>query len=198
MKMATKYKPELCASKDKSRPVLSEPHLSVEAGRVYATNGHMLCSLPVELDSTDTSGELARAALVVMRKSAAHPDNQDRTMGAIAAGAQFVEVGTQRHKRQSMGIFPDVAVVVPAADRPGSRYVCFNAGYLLKMAKAIGAASDIVILEVPVGSLEAMRVWAGESGSDVEAIAPGAAMGVLMPCMLGDGLRERNARAGLG
>lgn len=60
--------PELVASRDLSRPVLTTVHLNAEASEVWVTDSYMAARFPVELDESDTSGPIPIEALKAMRK----------------------------------------------------------------------------------------------------------------------------------
>lgn len=60
--------PELVASKDESRPVLSKVHLNVEASEVWVCDSYMAARFPVDLDEGDTSGPIPVEALKAARK----------------------------------------------------------------------------------------------------------------------------------
>jgi hypothetical protein len=65
---SSKAQPELVASRDTSRPMLTKVHLDTEAGEVWVTDSYKAARFPVEVEEGDTSGPIPVEALKASRK----------------------------------------------------------------------------------------------------------------------------------
>jgi hypothetical protein len=140
--------PELIASKDQSRPVLTYVHLDVENSRVVVTDSYMLAVFPVDLDEGDTTGPIPLDALKASRK----PPNKYADSRILVNGdARVVQVAADgvagepyltvpRHTGEYQ--FPDVDRLIPDDDKLATFEIAFNAELLAKLAKGMG--TDVV------------------------------------------------------
>ena len=143
--------PELVASKEQHRPVLTNVHLDVDKGQVVATDSYMLARFPVELDEGDTSGPIPVDALKASRK----PPLKLRT------GEDGVSIRANRNVEVVQGEAPylsvprgDVDYTFPNADSLFPAVLAdftigLNAAKLAQLAKALG--SDEVVLQFTAG-----------------------------------------------
>lgn len=144
MKFDLKHKPELFASKDETRPHLTQCHLDVEAAKLVATDGHRLIVLPVEVDEHDHTGWVSAEALEAARKAERKRRGTHATIaanGALATGADGTGPTFPRRTQEEAGPFPPYQHVVGV---PTTRYVvdfAVNASYLAEAAKAMGSDS---------------------------------------------------------
>lgn len=175
MKFSAKCKPELCASKDETRPHINRVELDVANKKMVATDGHRMVVIPVETDDHDTSGPISSAALDAARKHAKKTggDAEIKSNGAlVVAGATF-------DRDKNAMAFPPWKMVVP---KRAPITIRLNAKYLLEIAKAIGSKDDLVALAI-TGDLDPILVYAN-NGATNERYLDGEndAFGVLMPC----------------
>jgi DNA polymerase III sliding clamp (beta) subunit (PCNA family) len=170
MKFDAKYKPELCASKDYTRPMLAHVELDVEHKRMLATDGHRLVVVPVTIEDHDASGPISKEALVASRKATKNT-NGDAWIKANGSLAVYGATLDRPAARQ----FPPVEQVIPK-DRKAT--ISFSAKYLKEIADALGSKDGVVTLGID-GDDEPIMVWEGKGkGSDGDPFA------VLMPCRL--------------
>lgn len=137
--------PELVASKDKTRPVLSKVHLNVEKSRVEVTDSYILAVFPVELDEGDTSGPIPVDALKASRKMALdHGRNKfDSKIKCNSKVEVFVEDSepfngpyytTDRDENDYT--FPQCDCLFPENVAPFE--IGLNIGLLTRLAKSMG------------------------------------------------------------
>ena len=170
MKFDPKYKPELCASKDETRPNMCHVELDVKEKRMVATNGHCMVVVPVTVEEHDTSGPISKDALVAARKLAKNTNGDAciKANGSLAVhGATF--------DRPEARQFPPVDQVIPP-DRKAT--ISFSAKYLKEIADALGSKDGVVTLAID-GDCDAITVWSGISKG-----AKGDPFAVLMPCRM--------------
>lgn len=139
-KSEKKVQPELVASKDVARPVLTKVHLNVEQSVVEVTDSYMLARFPVELDEGDTSGPIPVDALKASRKA---PIRGHSTRIALNGDAECImdsggiESTYATFSRESAGYtFPNCAQLIP--ENLSDFEIGIDAGKLLKLAKAMG------------------------------------------------------------
>jgi len=177
MKIAKKYRPELVASKDKTREVLQEPYLL--GGWLAATNGRSLVAVRVERDAHDVDGFVPVEALKAARKVRTRetfPDAEIRLNGAaeVAEGPTF--------PRSDAGTFPNWGCLVPGKKRrPREVTIKLDAHLLYDLARALGSDGPVTI-RVVVGP----DMGADERGEHmpvmrVDAGDPARAFGLLVP-----------------
>lgn len=161
MRIEKKYKLEKVVSKD--RPSLSI--IKRIGDRLLATNGHVLASVPIEVEEADTADGVSPEALIAARK-ASHTFDAPLALGetqAIPGGQTFPKVDASS--------FPDVERVTKTARESYKIIrVGINAKSLHALADALG--DEIVELEI-------------SSPSEPIFVRPiGDAFGVIMPCTI--------------
>jgi hypothetical protein len=171
MRLDTKYKPELCVSKDGTRPNLAACHLAVEDSRIVATDGHMLVSLPCEL-AGDTEGPISKEALVAARKFAKKTKQEMLHVGAN--GKYTLEDGSVLPRTEAPD-FPPYKQVIPSYEEEETLTFGINAELLATLQKALGADGVRVTVKIPRKGEHMMDPILVENASDREAI------GVVMP-----------------
>ena len=114
---------------------IQNPYLDCEAGRIYATNGHYIVSLPAEDIENDTSGVLPVDAIKAARKS--------KTANISANGS--VDVGGISFPRREEK-FPDVTSILKRPENLTAP-VKINAKYLALVAAAMAEKDPVVTLE---------------------------------------------------
>tara|TARA_B100000686_G_scaffold167089_1_gene174571 strand:- start:76 stop:564 length:489 start_codon:yes stop_codon:yes gene_type:complete len=117
------------------RPSLQNPYLDCEAGRIYASNGHYIVSLPAEDIESDTSGVLPVDAIKAARKS--------KTANISANGS--VDVGGISFPRKEEK-YPDVTSILKRPENLTAP-VKINAKYLALVAAAMAEKNPVVTLE---------------------------------------------------
>jgi hypothetical protein len=117
------------------RSSLQNPYLDCEAGRIYASNGHYIVSLPAEDIENDTSGVLPVDAIKAARKS--------KTANISANGS--VDVGGISFPRQAE-TYPDVTSILKRPENLTAP-VKINAKYLALVAAAMAEKNPVVTLE---------------------------------------------------
>lgn len=169
MRIAKRFKVELCASDDDDRKRLAQPYLDTKHECLAATNGHMLVVAPVELCDNDRSGPISCTALRFARNQ--RTDIVDPDISMVATGkALNLKDGTSFPRADTE--FPPYREVIPDKDRPNTRKVAFNAQYLWELCQAMGGADDPhVIITIGAEPRDPILV----ERDDTEAI------GVLMP-----------------
>lgn len=142
-KSTRKLQPELVASKDASRPVLTRVHLNAEQSVVEVTDSYMLARFPVELDEGDTSGPIPVDALKAARK----PPNKYRDVSiALNGNAEVRQYGENPAEPDTPYLtvprdvepyqFPDTLRLIP--ENLSEFEIGLDAGLLYRLAKAMG------------------------------------------------------------
>jgi hypothetical protein len=93
MKMDPKFKPQLCTADPKDRLDLSAPWLDAKARRVVATDGHMLISIPVEVEESEESryvGEMPAPLGRFVKWRKALPRVKPREKGTATIGLSAI------------------------------------------------------------------------------------------------------------
>lgn len=154
MKIQTKFRPELVASKDSKRMAISEPYLCEHEGKpvLVATDGKRLCIFPVEKSDGDTNGAVSGEALKIARSK-----RMDKRQS-------FIEVQTTEKThvlengwilpRENGYVFPNWKTVLP--EKPITRKVCLNAKLLWEMCQAMGC--DCIVIELSESDTDPIRV----------------------------------------
>ena len=150
-----RHKPEVCASKDVTRANLAQPWIIPNVGRMYATDGYMLVSIPAPVDMDVGPGEcrtgpVSGELLKVGRK--AHP----KGAGPMYLSGDRAKLGSVTMPEiDPTGInFPDVDQVIPKflPGEEGTISVPLDVGLLKKICEAIG--DEKVILTFKVSDLD--------------------------------------------
>lgn len=141
-KSSSKVQPELVASKDESRPVLTMVHLNAEDSVVEVTDSYMLARFPVELDEGDTSGPIPVDALKASRKPPLKfKSTSIRCNSHVEVRHEFGEHASDPYvtlPRESGDYqFPNTRQLIP--DTLSEFEIGLDAGLLLKLAKAMGS-----------------------------------------------------------
>jgi len=129
-----KQKPEICCSKDQTRPHLCAAYLDVDRKTLVSTDGHRLITVPVEVDEGDTSGPIPPQALADAR----------RYGGTIKANGAAVLSNGATFERPDVQFPPYGAVIESKPQYPIS--ISFNAKYLAEIAKALDAQKGQVTI----------------------------------------------------
>src|ERR1043165_2378632 len=142
--------PERAASGDAARPVLEDPYLDAEAGRLVATDSYILVSLPVELDEGDVSGWVPAEALKAARKTRYANDDLRRIFLSENKAVVDTPAGSSAFIRiNDRGEFPKWQQLVPPTEgREGEVLISLNAEKLLQAAMAIGTA-EVTLRIIP-------------------------------------------------
>ncbi len=141
MKINKRFKPELCVSKDPERFQLHDPYLDVKEGRLFATDGAMLVSLPVETDVDERSRYIAAPLCKVARQLG------DKLALAEIVGDEIRPSGVLWPLEDMGKKFPPVTEVIPKfrPGDPGTITIGIDARRLRKLADAIGAEGQVWI-----------------------------------------------------
>lgn len=140
------------ASKDESRPALTGAWLDTAAGELRVTDSYIAARIPVSLDAGDADGWLTADTLERSRKrdgggiaANGRADVYDATYVTDDPPAEQVErLTVASFPRPNLGTPPNLPQLWPE-DRTGFR-VGINAGFLKRVADAIGAADGVVEL----------------------------------------------------
>lgn len=182
------HKIEACCSKDPDRANLTAPWADPKVGRVYATDGHMLASIPAPVDMDGcpeipaTAGHISPALLKQGRKEA----KRAPTMGLSGDRSTLLGVTI---KPADGGAFPDVSQVLPRfkVGDAGTTSVCFDVALLRRVCEAIDSETVILTFQpstdpVPKGP---DRIPGQPDGviliTKAKRDGPGDAFGLLMP-----------------
>jgi len=141
VKFDAKYKPELAASDDQTRPHLANVYLDAKNKRLVGTNGHVLVSVPVQSDGgevsadhpDDTSGFVSKEALKAARESGD---------GIVRANSHLYTSDDRSFPRPDGDgcTFPPYAKVIPEKE-DSDIVIGVSAKYLVEIAKALGYGS---------------------------------------------------------
>lgn len=191
------FMPELVASGDISRPVLTTVHLNVETSAIEVTDSYMLARFPVELDEGDTSGPIPVEALKASRKPPIKLRDAGTSIRAnshvevrMAFGDEASEPYVTLPRESSEYRFPNIDQLLP--DNLSEFEIGLDASKLAKLAKAMG--SDVVRLRFTQGravlgqdeptyapsNLRPIVVYPGNLSADDE----NSPRGLLMPVRL--------------
>lgn len=155
MKIKKSYKLEEACSTDATRGKICEPWIETNGEsakfvtgigpRAIATDGRILAVVPVELQHEDRGERIAIKALKESRKAGGskveHAFISLETSHSIAAGGAQYPV-TQHTP-------PHMANILPGENRaPAIARIRLDASLLLRLAKALGANHDRVLLEI--------------------------------------------------
>lgn len=176
MKVRKTYRPEVLCCKDKKFHNLSDPYLNAAEGRLLATNGHALVSLPVETEKNERSRYVGRNLLKVGRALAG------KVIDFEIEEDEIKGPGVLWPSEQMGRSFPDVAGVMPTFKRgdKGTITLTLNARLLLQVAIAMG--HELVAITAPI-----TRAKDGHSGALLVHPVDSAAeeLGLLMPIGMG-------------
>lgn len=178
MRFDSKYKPELCASKDLTRENLLFVELDVKEQALLATDGHRLIKVPCIPEDGDVTGPVTADALKAARKAA--KVRRSAFADLKANGALTLPDGTSLPRPGSRQ-FPPWQEAIPRTE--GRRQIAFNAKYLKEIADALGSDDGIVVLSIGEDARDPLLVYAfGEN--QLAADGPLDPFAVLMPCGL--------------
>lgn len=165
MKLPKNIKPELVASKDKARFPIAETFL--RQGRLLATNGAALVSIPVQTDDNDHDGYISTDVLKLARKAG---------QCSVNGVAKIGEVTMPRSKLEKETQFPKFDAVLPNFEGKKAVKIALNAALLARMAESWGS-EGVVIEFVEDSGIMVRPTSAGHYDREYE---PGA-FGVIMP-----------------
>ena len=173
MKYDANYRPELCLSKDHTRTNICYAHLDTAAKRLFATQGNMIVSIPVEVAREDITGGIGRENLVAAYKGKGKGKNTEIQIDAST---------TVKHNG-----FPEYFhKVIPEyrIGTPGTISLSFDPKLLKALADAMG--THAIVLTVPIEDSLTQPIVV-QNGCDLTS--PGVpkeqqAVGVLMPMSL--------------
>lgn len=162
-----KYQPELCASKDETRPHICHVEYDMEAKRLVATDGHRMVVIPCTPEDGEASGIITADALKAARKvdkkrhAARVHANGALVTGQASDGPTFV-----RPSRDTA--FPPWKQVMPKWKHgtEGTLTIGVNARYIADAAKALGADNVWLTVKLPEpgkAMLDPILVTTGES-----------------------------------
>ena len=157
----------LSASTDAYRPHLNGVYLDAEKGRLVATNGTMLASVPCEVEHGDEAGILPADAIKAARKVAGAKGEP-----GIACNGSAAVHGGASYPRDKDVQFPPYEKVVPAPSPEDEVVIGLDAALLLKLAKSLGSKGHVRLTIRKDDPLHPIRVEP-TSGED--------AFGILMP-----------------
>src|SRR6185369_16327610 len=142
MRIDPRYRPELCVSEDETRYQIMDPFFDAAAGKVVATNGHMMILLPATTEEGEASGyvepaggsDVAERLRDFAREQARAARRLARDVAELLGPPKIVPAADDRR-------FPDWKFVLPKFQEgdPGTVSVALSAAYLASIAKAIGA-----------------------------------------------------------
>ena len=185
------HKPEVCASKDQARGNLAHPWCDPQAGRIYATDGHMLVSIPAPVDMDTGLGECKAGPVSGDLLKAGRKAAPKRQGGRLAlSGDRSTLSGVSMSAPSPVGNYPNVDQVIPRflPGEDGTVSIPLDVGLLKKICEAIG--DDKVILTVKVSDLDDARPESSNLPhavrgpilvKRVNAEGVGDAFGLLMP-----------------
>ena len=185
MHIHRKYKPELCTSKDETRPVLAHVLATkdfprIKGGALVSTDGMRILAVPMIEDPEDELGMIPVDLLKVARKqTTARQPNANITMTHESRLAEPVSKTTVPRPE---GDFPNAARCVPGEFKHPIK-IALNAKYLLDIQKAMDAKSVVLTFE------------SEESSPILVTTVREAAYGVLMPHRAEEALALQKARA---
>lgn len=175
---------ENAASKDAHNGHSME-HVLLRNGRLVATDGHILASVPVETCESDKDGlvpaeALSRARSAAKTMATAKWIDAGQRRGAVyvnapASGSVSVICPLFQFKVQRpVGQFPNYETALPKAPQGTPPTVILDLGQLQTLARAIGAEQN--------GKL-ALRLWVTDASKAVwvEPFERSGAFGVIMP-----------------
>lgn len=176
MKFDPKYMPETCASKDLTCEHLTNVHYDKESGRLVATNGHAIVSVPCEPESFDFGGPIQPEAL---RESRQRKDRKTNK-ASIRAGKKLLDTGKDgalHRRKQPYVSFPPYKEVFPKFKRgdKGTVSVTINPSLLCEVRRAMGQdARTLLTLTFKADEpLSIIAVSASGAPEVVAAIMPG-------------------------
>lgn len=151
MRISKIYRPELIASRERSRPELRDLYLDVEARRLVAMNGRSLVALPVRAGKRERSRRIPVEVLRAARKARASEEQ------AEVAAPKTRSRRARRPATAASPAFPPWRSLVPRFRRGdrGTFTVVVNAGELKAVADALGLVR--VTLTVPMDFQAAAR-----------------------------------------
>lgn len=121
---------EKAASKDKSRPVLTQPWLNAEKGRIEATDAFIAVVVPTDVHENDVSGAVPLDAIAAARK---------KTDGFIECAADGARVhGYATFDRPKFETWPNIDQLVPQSKPVFS--IRINPALLIRAAEALDTA----------------------------------------------------------
>lgn len=140
------------ASRDESRPKLTAAWLDTAAGELRATDSYIAVRMPVEIDAGDTDGWITADALERSRKrdgGGIAANGAAAVYDAPAGGETYSPAGIEQatvasFPRPDLGTPPKLEQLWPE-DRDGFT-VGLNAGFLKRLADALGSADGVVHL----------------------------------------------------
>lgn len=161
---------EEAASKEETRFTLRAVKVDVEKKRAMATDGHMLAIVPCEVSDSDKSSLLSTDSIKQIR---AMEKRAKSTPVTLSLGEKVSAIGRGETGEYDLvtGQFPNVDAVIPKYDLPVT--ISFNAELLYRLAKAMTATGDNLIVSLTVKDRESSILV--KAGANPEAI------GVLMP-----------------
>lgn len=140
------------ASKDESRPALTGAWLDTAAGELRATDSYIAVRMPVEIDTGDTDGWLSADTLArsCKRDGGGIAANGSAAVYTVPAGCgapspnDIDALTVASFPRPDLGTAPNLPQLWPV-ERDGFT-VGLNAGFLKRLADALGADDSVVRL----------------------------------------------------
>ena len=181
MKLHKDCKPELAASKDKTRHVIAETYLDIADGKgtLVSTDGRILAAVPVALDAADVAGYVSHACLKAARKTAPRGDEAHVTLNGIAT---FHDGSTlPRTVDNADSKFPNWRQVVPAPYETPAIVIRLDALRLWQLAQAMGTQAVCITVQAPDKPFQVTPQHGGKYNTDCAAPVCMEARGVIMP-----------------
>lgn len=140
------------ASRDEARPALTGAWLDTASGELRATDSYIAVRMPVEIDAGDADGWLTADALERSRKrdGGGIAANGSATVYTVPAGGgepapeAFDRLAVASYPRPNLGTPPNLPQLWPGDDSGFT--VGLNAGFLKRLADALGASDGVVRL----------------------------------------------------
>ena len=174
MKLWRKAKPEAVASKDVSRPLLTNLYLSVtdpgKTGVLKATDSYCAVRIPVELDEKDTAGYVDPSSLTLARKGS------KREQVDVLFDEDVVHIpehGMILDRPKEQGTFPDIDQLFESLPAVEVEFGV-NVNLLRKMADAFGTEELRIRVGSPLRPLHVLPISQLTGGPD----------GIVMPIRL--------------
>jgi len=186
-----RHKPEVCASKDSTRRNLANPWADPQVGRIYATDGYMLVSIPAPVDMDAGPGECRAGPVSPELLKVGRKAHLKGAGPMYLSGDRSILGSVSMPPPDSTGVpFPEVSQVIPKflPGDQGTISVPLDVGQLKKICEAIGDEKVILTFEAsdldPAEGTTIALPNAVRCAILVKRVSPegaGDAFGLLMP-----------------
>jgi hypothetical protein len=171
---------EAAVSKEQSRYTLNAVKLDVEHGRILATDGHILASVPAEFEPGDMSGLVPVDAIKAARATTRAQKVAPADIRIEAERVKVTGLNTMTEFERPAGNFPNVDAVFPKRGEHkyfGQPTITLDVDLLVRLADALGAKAD-------KNHAATISLWVKDRSSAVAVRAdngPAGAIGMIMP-----------------